>query len=448
MNNAGNNVANAATPGFARRRVEFQGLPDQQLGNAAYGLGVEVTSVRRLTDPFLDFAARREMSRYGGDSQRASMLQQLEPLMGPVDGAPLASSLSDLFDAWGSLASGQADDVTARSEVIGAAENLASTIRRLDDGLYTERTAANARVEESVTRINEISARLAEINKQIVPLEAGRSEAGQLRDERGLLLDELSDLVAVRSIEHDNGQISVFLSVTGDTLLDHGTARPLRLAEDSDGMSRVLANRGGAREDITELLRSGRLGGALAVRDETLVDLRSRLDTFAATVIERFNARHRIGFDLDGNVGQALFTPDPPGASAASSIAVNAAVAGDPNKIAAAGNPGAPGDNANALAFDTLRQQSLVPLGGVSLNAFVSDLVAGVGRDTATAFVQREASEAIVLSFQERRQAVSGVSLDEEAAMLAQWQQTFQASARFMETVNRVTDIAMNLLSR
>ncbi|UCF66055.1 MAG: flagellar hook-associated protein FlgK [Acidobacteriota bacterium] len=444
---AGYNVANAGRDGFSRRRVELGPLDAAHVRGGHTGLGVEVVSIRRERDVFLDFAVRREMGRLSSDDARTQVLSALEPLLGEVDGAPLQGALSRLFDAFEALGA-QADSIGVRLEVTAAAEGLASAIRRANEQIGATRSTVNQRVRDGVARVNDILEQLAQNNAQQAQLEADGSEASDLRDERDRLLDELSSLIGARGIIGEDGKVSVFVDSTGDTLLTGTAARELRLVADSQGLDRIYLDRAGEPVDMSDMLRGGEIGGYLAMRDETLTTYAERVDTLAAAVIEQFNLLHQSGFDLDGAAGLALFEPDPPGADPAAAMRVNALIAADPRTLAAASAPGAPGDGGNANAFVDLRKATIASLGDRRFTEFAADFVAEIGRDTSTAEISRQASQEIVSALETKRERVSGVSLDEEAAELVRWQQSFQAAARFMQVVNEVNDIALQLLAR
>lgn len=446
MDLTGYNVANAHTPGYSRRRVELGTLsPALPTPGGWSGTGVDVMSVRRVRDPFIDSAMRREFGRLGSDDARAAVLTGLEPTFGEVDAAPLQQALSGLFDAFETLTV-QADDPAAREHVLAAAEGLAEEMRRSDAALLEARRSADGRVRQTVGRINEIVTQLAQINRDMPQMESMGDEASDLRDQRDLLLDELSGLVGSRAVENEDGTVSVFLAETGDVLMTGTTPHPLRITETADGLAEVQISRGGEAVNLTNVLGgSGRLGGLLAVRDEQIVGYRATLDQLASTVITEINARHQAGFDLDGNAGLPLFEPDPPGAHPAAAMAVNAVVAQDPRRIAAASAPGEPANNENVLGILELRGEALGVLGGKTLAEYTGQLIASVGRDTAAADASAVASATIVESLELKRQRLSGVNLDEEAADLVRWQRSFEAAARFLQTVNEVSKVALNL---
>lgn len=239
MDTAGYNIANANTPGFSRRRIELTPLRPTAAAYNAPGLGVDVATLRRERDPFLDFATRREMSRLGGDGARTEVLAALEPALASIDSSPLTGPLGELFDAFEAL-SVQPDDAALRRDVISAAQNLAGSIRRFDARLGEARQNVDGRVRDAVSRINEITRRLAEINAKQPVIEAGGPEASDLRDERDRLLDELSGLAGVQVVYDERGRANVFLEATGDALITGTTDIPLALSPDGEGMQHVI----------------------------------------------------------------------------------------------------------------------------------------------------------------------------------------------------------------
>lgn len=444
---AGYNVANANTPGFSRRRVDLEQMVAVSGSGRSIGMGVEVSSVRRVRDPFLDFAVRREMSRMGRDDARAEILGALEPMLGEVDSATLRNSLSDFFDTLESL-SVQPDDMAVRENVVASARNVAGTIRRMDRYFVENQQQADQRLGAAVEEANALLDQIGSLNQKVASVESDGEEASSLRDERDKLVDQLGQLVQVRSVESEDGQISLYLESTGDTLLSRTTSHGLGVTYDADGYRHVTVSRSGETIDLTEKLRAGKIGGYLKAREDDLAGYREQLDTLASNLITEFNAVHQAGFDLNGDAGQALFEPDPPGPNPAAAIRVNAAIENDAALIAAASAPGEAGNNGNALGLLDLRDKNLAGLSNVSLTDYSADLIAAVGSDHSSVTASQEASRTIVESLEDKRQSVSGVSLDEEAANLAKWQQSFDAAARYLRTVNRLTETALSIGGR
>lgn len=260
------------------------------------------------------------------------------------------------------------------------------------------------------------------------------------------MLDELGELIPITTVEKDNGQITVMVEGTGDALLTGVSAHHLTTTQDSDGMHLVQIDHAGTKVDITATMRGGKLGGYLRARDEDLVKYRTSLDTLATELVTQFNTVHTAGFDLNGDPGEALFLPNPPTGHVAAVMTVNPNIVADYRLLAAASAPGAPGNNGNALSFIGLRSKVLPNLGGLTLGDYGAEFLANIGRDVKSVTASMEGGQAVIDALEERRQQISGVSMDEEAANLVRWQQSFQAAARFLQTANSVIDTVLNTL--
>jgi flagellar hook-associated protein 1 FlgK len=192
--------------------------------------------------------------------------------------------------------------------------------------------------------------------------------------------------------------------------------------------------------DITASIAGGSLGGAIEARDSTIPSILSSLDSLAANLENSFNSVNQAGTDLNGNPGGNLFVPPPAGNSGAAeqmSVAIT-----DPAQIAASLD-GSPGDNSNITAMLALQNQSIVN-GQTPLDAY-SNLVFQVGNSVSTAQSESQASAAMVQQIQNQIGSVSGVSINEEAANLVQYQNAYQAAAQVASVINTLTATAINL---
>lgn len=152
------------------------------------------------------------------------------------------------------------------------------------------------------------------------------------------------------------------------------------------------------------------------------------------------NAANAEGFDLNGNAGGNIFSPPPvgtTGAAATMKVAIT-----DPSLIAASsdGTSGSNGNLANLSAVATANVAS----GQTPVN-FYSNLVFQVGNTTSNTSADSDASTAILQQLQDQRGSISGVSLDEEAANIVQFQTAYQASARVITTIDTMLADAVNL---
>jgi flagellar hook-associated protein 1 FlgK len=183
--------------------------------------------------------------------------------------------------------------------------------------------------------------------------------------------------------------------------------------------------------DITSQITSGQLGGTIQARDQEIPQTLTQLDTLAAGLANAVNTVQAGGFDLNGVAGTNLFTPPPAsGVGAAANLAVAIA---DPSLVAASSD-GTAGSNGNAEAMYALNSQAVVS--GQSPSDYYSGIVFDIGNDASNASAEQSASTLVLQQLNDQRASISGVSLDEEAANMVQYQDAYSASAQVITTIN------------
>jgi flagellar hook-associated protein 1 FlgK len=130
--------------------------------------------------------------------------------------------------------------------------------------------------------------------------------------------------------------------------------------------------------------------------------------------------------------------------SDAGNIAVNQTIAAKPALLAAAQN-GERGDNQTALAIAGLESQGLSSLGGASIKQNYEAMVNGIATSAAAARTSAEATATIRQTLAAQREALSGVSLDEEAVNLMKQQRAFQGAAKLISAVNELMQTLLNM---
>ncbi|MFN3843162.1 MAG: flagellar hook-associated protein FlgK [Rehaibacterium terrae] len=304
------NVANANTPGYSRQVLDLSARAGQAYGFGFIGAGVQVDSVRRVTDLFnfarsLDSAA--ELGRLG---ELAALAGRVDKLVSD-QGTGLTGPWSKFFDA-GQGVSTQPTSTAARQNLLAAGEALAARFRSLDAQFKGMESELNGKLRAGVDDANRLSAEIARLNQEIVRQRglAGGQPPNDLLDQRERLIGELSARLGVNTVLQDDGALNVFTPsgqamVVGTTSLRLGTvADPfspdrLELAIETPH-GRVLLNDGAI---------GGSLGGLLEFRRDVLDPAAAQLGRMAATLAHSFNAQHRAGVDLYGQPGGDFFTP-------------------------------------------------------------------------------------------------------------------------------------------
>ena len=428
---ASDNIANVDTPGFRRRELLTSTAPSSPVGGVNVGGGVQVDGTQRIVDNVLDRRVRDAGAEVGFAEARADILRQAEVVFGDLEGNGLSGALDNLFSTFDQLAT-EPQDTGARQRVLEGAERFANELNFVAGELETQQLDLDRRLDEQVDRINELSREIAQLNLSI-----GRDTEPppDLLDRRDYAVMELGKLVGVDVIE-SSGQLTVSLTGSGFGLVVDGAVRPLT-ASTASGQAVISGERNGTTLDLTDSLSGGQLTGTIEGRNVDLQSMIDQVDLFAFDVGTAINGVHGAGYGLDGATGRPLFTVTATPAGAAGGFAVDAAVAGQPDLIAAATDPLLlPGDNRGALALAELRTTALA--GGESAGDTLRGVLGDFGARLSEATVSLEARSAAEGRLEELQSELSGVSLDEEMTKLLQFRQSYAAAARVIQTADEL----------
>jgi flagellar hook-associated protein 1 len=434
MGVTGQNIANANTPGYTRRVVDFAEVPPK------FGGGVTVQGVRSVRDGFIERRLLEQVPVGARERAIADALAVVETSLG-APGAALDAQLNVLFDAFAALADDPSSTI-ARRQVQIAGEALTSAFAEMADRLESARRDADGRIRATVDEINTLTVRLAELN-EVIPGARVAGSAHGLEDEQQALLRQLSELVDVRVLDRGEGGVDVTLS-NGQPLVIGESRFALGIAAGTNGYAEIHSN----GQTIAPAISGGALGGHLWMRDTLIPGYQTALDQLAFDTAAQINARHTAGFDATGQPGGDFFTfSTPPAgvAGAAQAIAISAGIVADNGRIAAAAVQ-LPGDNGTARAIADLRTARVLDGNTATLNDAWASFVYQVGADARAAVSRRDTQAAMIREVDAIRDQVSGVSLDEEALNLLKFQRAYEANARFFTTVDSMLVTLLNLV--
>lgn len=292
----GNNIANAATEGYHRQKVQFVPAPSVESVGAAIGGGVDVAGVARMVDDLVESEIVRQQSVYGQISQELSMLASVETSLGEFsDSGGLNETLDAFFEALEGLAAHPLENIY-RNEVVSAAEVLSSEFRRLGAFLTDLEDQIVFEAHNTADSINQLVREIAELNGQIQNVEINGDQANNLRDYRDQLVKDLAELASVEVLPRDYGAVDV--SIAGLPVATGAIPVELAVSLRADNTLGVYPaeSTGGAGLQLT----GGRLGGLLTLKNETLAGLQEELDTLARGIITQINEYHVQGVGMDG----------------------------------------------------------------------------------------------------------------------------------------------------
>jgi flagellar hook-associated protein 1 FlgK len=307
-----NNIANASVAGYSRQQANLQTTAGQPTGSGFLGTGVDVASITRAHDAFLTREAATATSQAKFDSTHLELLTQLEDAF-PTGDAGVGQAASNFFSALSDLASNPAD-TSARQVVLSRAGDLAQRFSSAGQQLDSLQSGVGAELRGSVDGINGITSRLAQLNNEIVGLQARGQSPNDLLDQRDRLVQQLSGFLQVSTIASADGALSVF-AAGGQRLVLGGEAQKLEVTADKLDGSRAsvsLREADGSERPLDSALLAGggSVGALLKFQNEDLVSARNTLGQMATALAARTNQQQARGLDL-GNPsgpGQALFT--------------------------------------------------------------------------------------------------------------------------------------------
>lgn len=427
-----NNVANIATPGYAKQRLALFAQPFQpELGMMG---GVAPGEIKSARDEWSEQCVRRDLNEFGRADQYRAGMERLEPLFSADGETGVPAALSRLFQAFSAL-SVTPNDLPARREVLARAEEAAARIRETASSLAEAHGALDGQLRNAVDEVNRIAAAIAEANRHI----AGdfRSSAdpnldANLHD----ALERLADYTDFTALRGEDGRITILLGGGRTPLVMADRTYPIG-ADSSTGTARILD---GAGRDITDQITSGRIRGLLSLKNEEYPAYRQGLDALASAVADSVNGLLAAGLDSAGNPGAPLFAADGAG-GAARNLRV---VLSDPSLLAAA--RGAAGGNTNALELAKLAFSPIAD--GLSAMEYYASLGARAGRVLADARANAENREMVLAQSRSLRDEASKVSLDEEAVNLIEFQRAYQAAAKLITVLDELTQTTLDMLRR
>lgn len=451
VDTAGHNIANAQVEGYSRQRINLRQREPLQVGNLLIGNGNYVGNIARLHDNFVEKQINRAGADFGRARTKADAMKQLEVVFSPELNASVADEVSNFFNSLQDL-SNFPEDFTVRTGVSETGKNVAAAFRRVDTDLKSARTGFNERVADESAKLSDNLAEIANLNVKIQTMEAGsKQEANDLRDQRDRLVRDVSTSIEIHYYEDQHGMMMI-RGPKEVTLVDGGHASTISTITNggNDGMFDVVCTdwEDHSSRNLTSNLGGGALDALVDMRDNVIPGLLDRNNESAYTLASNINAIHREGFGLkefSEQRGRDFFNISGDMKDTASKIDLDDTILSSVDAIAGGLSPLAPGDNVNIIQMIKLKDTRLFGDGQATFNEHYANYVGALGLDVTRADHQREATDIVMQDLNKRREAVSGVSLDEEATNLLKWQANFTASSKVITTVDEMLDTVLSL---
>jgi flagellar hook-associated protein 1 FlgK len=441
INLTGTNVANVNTPGYTRQRPIFSSLGNVDMGTGQIQVGVEIDKIERMYNQFLEVQLNEQTHSLGYNDARKDKLERIEVIFNETQGGGINELLNEFWNAWGDL-SANPDGQAERVALVSASQNLTYMFRSYGNDLISLREDTNSEISSLVSQVNNYTADIADLNGKIAQMKTGRGDTNDLYDKRAELVSKLAEIVDFHYFEDASGALNIFLSngtslVEGENtwVLDLKTNPSnsfyydVTLADDPD------------EEVINNVIMSGKLAGLLDVRDTAAAGYLNRLNNLAASIVSEVNAQHQSGYDMNQNLGGEFFDATKPEAK---DMAVHADIINDINKIAASETVNE--DGGNAISLGALGDKSVTINGESStFNGHYSSLMVQIGQDVADCGRKFDHSTGVMSQLTNKKDGISGVSVDEEMLNLIKYQMGYNSAAKLCSVADELIDTLLTL---
>lgn len=453
LTTAGHNVANANTPGFSRQVVKMVAAePIEALSlnrstiPGQMGQGVEFTEVKRIREAFLDKQYANENKSLGEWTVRQDTLEKLEAIINEPSDTGLRQVLDNFWNSWQEL-SKQPDNLETRAVVKESALAVTDAFNHAAKQLNDLASDLNDNITVKVTQVNTTLKQIAGLNNEIFRVEGLGNNANDLRDQRDLLVDELSKVINV-SVQEESGGYRVKMG-----------NQDLVVASEATEFDETTAGSAYPSD-----LNSGELYGLMLSNQRYVSEYKNQLNSMVSTIVTAVNDTHKEGYTLQDppTKGGEFFSPIADFSTAAETMKVSANITDNVENIAASSKTYSDangvahvvkGNNELALKLAGIKNQKYnfdgsgvtkIILNGGTFDEFLRAVVSEIGVQTQEAQRQVSNQKILVDQVDARRQSVSGVSLDEEMADMIKYQHAYNAAARSLTTFDEMLDKVIN----
>jgi flagellar hook-associated protein 1 FlgK len=444
----GHNIANANNENYNKQRAVHKasypytapGLSNHG-GAGQFGTGVEIETVERVKDQFINSQIFNETQSEGYWTEMQRGLEKIEYIFNEPSDSGIDTAMNQFWNSLQDLSNNPSDDA-ARNMVRENARNLIDSFKSVENQLTDYKESLDQNLNNAATNVNKITTNIADLNKQIVSVKGSDQSPNDLLDERDALYKELNSMIDVQSREDEQGNLIV--SADGKQIVNGSDAYELEMIEDpSDPNKMILGHKKtGSPVDV----KNGKIKAWMEVRDEKLTVNIEKLNNLAEDMVTEFNTQHKAGYDADGAAGGDFFK------SIASmdadqtviyQLALDEDIA-DPetglDKIAAASEQAiGNGENANALS-------NIFNKDGDNVKSEFRKIITSVGAESSRAQKMVNNQEVVLKQLTTLDRSVSGVSLDEEMANLIKYQQSYAAAAKYINKTEELLDSLMTIV--
>ncbi|MCB9494996.1 MAG: flagellar hook-associated protein FlgK, partial [Desulfobacteraceae bacterium] len=249
--------------------------------------------INQVVNKYMEYRLTDNTSTKSSLEESQNYMNILDSLLNENDESSISSLLSGFFNSWQNL-SNNPGGAAERIAVYESGVMLSEELKTLNNSLSDLQTDLTREIEAGVAKVNQITEEIASINQAILSQEVINQTANDLRDKRTALIRELGEYIDVKTFEQPSGS-TVVTTKSGFTLVYDNDTYGLNFTEGKVMWKGSYGN----DKDITDKVQTGKLGGWLDMRDETIPKFRSDLEEITNEMIWQINLVHSQGTGAD-----------------------------------------------------------------------------------------------------------------------------------------------------
>ncbi|MBF0379276.1 MAG: flagellar hook-associated protein FlgK [Desulfamplus sp.] len=292
LNVTGNNISNVNNPDYSRQSVEQINNGSIKYAGFLFGTGVNSSQVTQSVNQLLENRLTGEKSSLSGFEEAESYIKIISDHFNESSDNSISNVLTEFWNSWNDLSNNPGDD-SERLIILENGQELSERFNSAYDYLSQVETEINMKLVNAVDRINNITADIAKLNVDIMGQEQART-SNDKRDQRNALIDELGQLIDIKVFEQTNG--SVVVNVNNGLPIVNGESQ-YKLAVEENKLNWV--NSAGVKQDITDQITGGQIGGWLDIRDSVIPKYQADINELSHEVIWAINEQHSQGVGLE-----------------------------------------------------------------------------------------------------------------------------------------------------
>lgn len=313
LNTVGHNISNSNTEGYSRQRANAAAVISSEVytlsGPSRVGNGSTVTAVIRARDIYADRQFWKENSTNGYYNGKASNYAKIEAIFNDSDNTGIQNAMEKFYQAWQDCSTNASID-TNRQNVINMGQNFAQSLRTAAQQVQGQITSLYDDITLNVETMNRLMDQMVDLNKQISGIEATGAHANDLRDQRDLIVDELTNLTNIAVYEDENGMYTL---VSDGTTLVNGISRvDLEMTPPRNNKEYGISDYDIIIKQTGTVYSPG--GGELKAQFEGIADDKAYIDELASMatfLLTTLNDQHKAGYGIDGNKNKPYGNPNP-----------------------------------------------------------------------------------------------------------------------------------------